>query len=78
MDFQQHPSNNGVLGAPKGVPIDECRALPVTHTELNGSPCVASFWKPDAQELALLNAGKPVILFVQGATHPPLSVCVEA
>ena len=78
MDFQQHPSNNGVLGAPKGVPIEECRALPVTHMEMGGAPCVASFWRPDAQELALLNAGKPVILFVQGCTHAPLSVCVEA
>lgn len=78
MRFVQHPTNTRVLGAPKGVPIDECRALPVTDTQLGGAPAVASFWHPDAEELALINAGKPIILFVQGATHPPLCLSVEA
>lgn len=74
----QHPSNNRVLGAPKGVPIEDCRALAVTDVEMHGAPAVASFWRPDAQELALLNSGKAVVLFVQGQTHAPLFVGVEA
>ena len=27
----QHPSNNDVLGAPAGLPVDRCRALPITR-----------------------------------------------
>lgn len=77
MDFIQHPSNNRVLGAPAGVPIEECRALFITDTAMNGAHAIASFWKPSPEELALLNAGKPVVLIVQGYTHPPLFVGVE-
>lgn len=77
MNRTQHPSNNGVLGAPPGQTIEECRALPVTHCTLDGAPCVASFWQPDAGELARLNAGKPVILWVQGRTHAPLALTVD-
>ncbi|SFB74331.1 hypothetical protein SAMN05216344_102182 [Polaromonas sp. OV174] len=74
----QHATNNGVLGAPPDFPLEDCRALPVTHTEVDGVPCVLSFWMPDAEDLALLNAGKAVVLAVQGRTHAPLSVGVEA
>lgn len=77
MNAIQHPSNNRVLGAPPGVPIEECRALPITDTELNGYPAVASFWRPEPEELAALNAGKAVVLVVAGHTHPPLFVGVE-
>lgn len=76
MNFIQHHTNNRVLGAPEGVPIEECRALPITDTEMNGAPAVASFWMPDADELALLNAGKPVVLFVSGYNHAPLYITV--
>ena len=76
MEFIQHSSNNRVLGAPEGVPIEECRALPVTDMMVDGRPVVASFWKPDANELAALNAGHPVILMIQGFTHAPVMVGV--
>jgi hypothetical protein len=74
----QHPTNNRVLGAPQGVPIEDCKALAVTDTVMNDAPAVASFWRPDALELAMLNAGKAVVLCVQGQTHAPLYVGVEA
>lgn len=77
MNFIQHKSNTRVLGAPTGVPIDVCRALPITDTVMNEMPAVASFWRPDVEELALLNAGKPVVLIVAGVTHAPLYVGVE-
>jgi hypothetical protein len=38
----------------------------------------ASYWQPDADDLALLNAGEPIILIVMADTHPPVCVCVEA
>ena len=78
MNRFQHHTNNDVLGAPKGVPIEECNALPITRGVHFGVECVASFWLPDAAELAALNAGKPVFLVVQGVTHAPVIVGVEA
>lgn len=75
MNFIAHPSNNRVLGAPPGD--NDCADLPVTDTRMNGTPAVASFWKPSAKELAALNAGKAVVLMVAGRTHPPLFIGVE-
>ena len=77
MNKMQHPSNNGVLGAPPDTSIDECGALPVTHMECEGIPVVVSYWKPDADELARLAAGKPVALLVWGKTHAPVAVMVD-
>lgn len=73
MDRHQHPTNNAVLGAPAGMPIDECNALPITRIQYSdGTPAVASYWRPTAAELALLSQGHPVRLVVLGRTHPPL------
>lgn len=76
----QHPSNNRVLGAPPGwnqreLPV---RALAVTDTVLEGIPCIASFWRPDAEELAALNAGGLVMLHVVGRSLPPVALAVTA
>ncbi len=74
----QHPTNNRVLGAPKGWDQGElpCSALAVTDTIWDGVPAVVSFWQPDATELAALNAGKPVALSIVGRTMPPAAVWV--
>ncbi len=78
MDRHQHPTNNDVLGAPPGVPIDECNALPITRIQYSdGTPAVASYWRPTATELALLSQGHPVRLVVLGRTHPPLMIGVD-
>ena len=76
MRKHQHPSNNAVLGAPAGWDQAElpCGALPVTRTECDGLPVVVSYWMPSADELAALNAGKPVALWVVGSTVPPISM----
>lgn len=37
---------------------------------------MVSVWKPDAEELAALNAGGCVALTVLGTDHPPVSVDV--
>lgn len=72
----QHPTNNAVLGAPTGWDQGElpCGALPITRTEVDGVPAVVSYWTPSAQELAALNAGKPVALWVVGQTMPPVAL----
>lgn len=77
MDRMQHPSNNGVLGAPPGYTYQDCMALPITRVEYGGGPCVISYWRPDAEEIALIVARKPVMLLVQGTTHAPVFVGVE-
>ena len=78
MNFTQHHSNNAVLGAPAGVPIEECRALPITRVVFaDGAQACVSFWRPSAQQLELLAAGQPLRLCVMGTTHPPLSVGVD-
>lgn len=79
MERMQHPSNNAVLGAPKGWDQGElpCGALPITRITEGGITQVVSFWKPNADELAALVAGKPVMLFVVGATMPPVALAVE-
>ncbi len=75
----QHPSNNRVLGAPKGWDQGAlpCGALAITDAVYEGVPHVISFWRPDADELARLNAGGTVALWITGRTMPPVSVAVE-
>lgn len=78
MDRSQHATNNDVLGAPPGVSIDQCQALPITRIRYpDGTPAVCSFWTPTPDELARLNAGRAVRLCVVGVTHPPLHLGVD-
>ena len=76
MRKHQHPSNNAVLGAPAGWDQGElpCGALPITRTECDGIPVVVSYWMPSAEELAALNAGRPLSLWVVGETMPPVAI----
>ena len=62
------PACNGTLVAPG------CADLPVAW----GDGFVCSYWTPDAEDLAALNAGLPLRLSFQGRTHPPVAVEVEA
>ncbi|WP_219209206.1 hypothetical protein [Variovorax boronicumulans] len=75
----QHPSNTRVLGAPAGWKQEElpCSALAITDVQVDGMPHVVSFWKPDAADLAALNAGGSIALWIVGQTMPPASVAVE-
>lgn len=79
MRAAEHPSNNDVLGAPKGTTVDECQALPITRVvwpdqRVQG---VVSYWLPTPDELRLLRAGATVRVSVIGRTHPPLAVGVD-
>nr|WP_297388221.1 hypothetical protein [uncultured Roseateles sp.] len=78
MELIQHPTNNDVLAAPPGVSIEDCTAAPITRVTQDGRNEVWTFWKPDADELVALNAGKCVVLGVWGRTMPPVFVAVEA
>ena len=78
MKKTQHRSNNDVLGAPPGTPIEACEALPITRLRFeDGTRGVASYWTPSEDELALLKQGAAVRLIVLGMTHAPLSLGVD-
>lgn len=79
MRYIQHPSNNGVLGAPKGWDQKElpCGALPITRAHVEGQAVMVSFWRPDADELAALNRGESVALWVYGEAHPVVAIGVS-
>lgn len=51
-----------------------CDDLPAAQ----GDGFIATYWRPDAEELAALNAGLPVKLSVAGTRHPRVMLEVEA
>lgn len=78
MKRTQHPTNNAVLGAPPGIGIENCTALPITRVVFqDGDQACVSFWSPSAEELTLLNSGRSVRLCALGTTHAPLSIGVD-
>lgn len=78
MNKIQHASNNCVLGAPAGWDQGElpCSALPITRTHVGDMLAVVSYWRPTAEELAVLNAGGHLELSVLGASMPPVQLSV--
>lgn len=83
MDIVNHILCNRDLGKP--VNWDEtkqgaCAPLPIQDwVEPNTRQrFMISYWKPSADELAELVAGKAIILGVHGITHPVVFVGVEA
>jgi hypothetical protein len=79
MQRTQHPSNNRVIGAPAGWDQKEipCDALPVTDVVQDGLPWMVSFWRPTAAELATLQAGGTVALWISGRVHPVVAIAAE-
>lgn len=77
VNFHQHKTNNAWLGRPAGVPTTECEGLPITRVAFDNVTVCFSYWRPSAEDLAALNAGKSIRLGVWGATQPPVHVGVE-
>lgn len=70
---------NRDLGKPKDwdeARDGECGTLPVFAEVVGGHVRMTSAWKPDAEELAALNAGSAVAMTVLGTVHPPIMVGV--
>lgn len=79
MDIYHHKRLcDDTIGAPSDMQED-CEPLPVCSFKNQHGPWQASFWKPDADELAILNAGGTVCLCVraEGRQHPVVSMGVE-
>ena len=79
MDIVTPQGTTNTLNAPKdwdesGAKAEhgECRPLPIIKL---GS-VLWSFWQPNPDELALLNAGHPIALGIIQGFHPPVIVSV--
>ena len=75
MNFHQHSSNNMLLGKPPDSKNVETMPATMWVGE-DGGVTVASFWRPEPEELAMLNAGGSVVLYVWGTMHPPVAIGV--
>lgn len=68
------------LGAPAGWNPDS--KVPCVHLAIRDivdpdiGPEMISSWEPTPDELARLNAGAPVVLFITGTIHPPVALTV--
>lgn len=69
------------LGAPAGWEPEkdgDCSHLAIADVRLDGGQNVmASAWEPTPSELAALNAGGTVRLYIWGVGHPPVAIGVE-
>lgn len=52
---------------------DDCFDLPATK----GDGFFATYWAPDAEELAMIAAGMPIKLTIIGGGHPPVRLEVD-
>lgn len=77
MRFVDHPTCNFDLNSPKGLEdkVGTLRAEVAMDPELG--PRMKSFWKPTAEEIALLQADGFVTLTVFGRGHPVVAIGAE-
>jgi hypothetical protein len=69
------------LGAPSDWDADKsghCSVLSIVDTEVAGHRWMVSRWEPTPDELALLNAGGSVELWICGSAHPVVSLTAAA
>jgi hypothetical protein len=62
--------SQGYLGLPLRDELINC------SVDGPGTPSMVTAWEPTPAELALLNAGAPVLLRVLGTGHPPVMLTV--
>lgn len=67
------PGSTGYLRPPSDMQDGSCDPLPYSHD----GAFFMSMWVPDADELARLNAGQAVVLWVRGSTHPVVALGVS-
>jgi hypothetical protein len=67
-----------VLGAPSDWRDDgmSCIGLPIRDVETSKGNFMLSAWEPTAEELALLNVGQSLYLWIRGYQHPVVAITV--
>lgn len=80
MEIQRIEKADGVFGAPSDWKDDgtSCEGLPVRLIQTDQGPFLVSAWLPTPDELAKLNAGATVKLWVRGPGHPVVALSVGA
>ncbi|MEK6386783.1 MAG: hypothetical protein V4797_19480 [Paraburkholderia tropica] len=53
-----------------------CDVLPIADVMTESGPFMVSAWSPTAEELAALNAGAPLYLWIAGSSHPVVALTV--
>lgn len=78
MDIFNHPRCTHVMGKPSNMTDAQCAGLPVLPFTDELGTSAMSFWKPSAEDLAILNAGGTVALGILGGmqAHPVVFVTV--
>lgn len=72
MDIIKHPACDSEIGPPADMQDGSCSTLPILrHRDEHGQWAI-SFWKPSADDLAVMNAGGGIALHVRagGRQHP--------
>jgi hypothetical protein len=78
MDIVKHPLCTHLLGKPSDLTDTQCAALPIIYEETEEGIFAVSFWRPTPEELAQLNAGEHIALWVRaiGRQHPVVALSV--
>jgi hypothetical protein len=76
MEIYRHALCNSEIGKPSDMTDETCSSLPVHYRDTEDGRFAISFWKPTADELAGLNAGHCVTLWVRaiGRQHPVVAL----
>lgn len=73
---------NFSLGPPAGWDQERDGECATLHAERaldeRRHPIMRTTWVPDAEELAAISAGAPIVLTVWGMSHPPVALEVDA
>lgn len=64
------------LGAPHDCTTEEVKGLPIRDMETNIGPFMVSAWEPTPDELAALNRGETIKLWIRGTQHPVVALTV--
>lgn len=78
MWFVDHPKCNANMGAPSGMEttVGTLRIRDLRQGQFGGRE-MTSYWKPDAEDLKVLNAGGTVALTIHSPVHPVISMAIE-
>lgn len=76
MEIFEHPLCTARIGAPADMDDDTCGALPVMYNTDEHGTWAISFWKPSAEDLAVLAANGGLALWVRapGRQHPVVAM----
>jgi hypothetical protein len=67
------------LGAPANWDHERdgiCHTLEILDVDVSGSNFMVSAWQPTEAEMKRLQEGKPLLLWIQGRSHPVVMVSI--